>query len=45
LATEAAQHFLEVALELLYLPLERCAVGGALRGYGRDDLEDFFWAL
>ena len=37
--------FCEVVLELLRLRLQRRALGGALRGYGRDDLEDFFWAL
>src|SRR6266516_1139193 len=45
LATEAAHHLLEGVLELLCSPRQRRAPGGALRGYGRDDLEDFFWAL
>jgi hypothetical protein len=44
LATEAAHHLPEVVLELLDLPLEGCVSGGALRGNGRDDLEDFFGA-
>jgi hypothetical protein len=44
LATEAAHHLLEVVLELRCMPLQRRASGGALRGYGRDDLEDFFGA-
>jgi hypothetical protein len=45
LATEAAHHLLEGMLELLGLPLQPCASGGALLGDGYDDLEDFFWAL
>jgi hypothetical protein len=32
-------------LEVLYLPVERGASGGALCSYRRDHLEDFFWAL
>ena len=45
LAAEAAHHLRQVVLELLRLRLQRRALGGALRSYGRDDLEDFFWAL
>jgi len=45
LAPEAAHNLREVVLELLRLRLQRRALGGALRGYGRDDLEDFFLAL
>jgi hypothetical protein len=32
-------------LELLRLHRQRGALGGALGAYGRDDLEDFLWAL
>lgn len=42
LAAEAAHQFLEVVLEFLRLHLHRRGLGGALRRYGRDDLEDFF---
>src|SRR6266508_872916 len=45
LAAEAAHPLRQVLLELLRLRLQRRALGGTLRGYGRDDLEDFFWAL
>jgi hypothetical protein len=43
LAAEAAHHLRQVLLE--WLRLQRGALGGALGGDGRDDLEDFFWAL
>ena len=45
LAAEAAHTLREVLLELLRLRLQCRALGSALSGYGRDDLEDFFWAL
>ena len=43
LPTKAAHHPLEAVLESLGSFLEDRPWGGALRGDGRDDVEDFFW--
>src|SRR4029450_12663810 len=40
-----AHNLRQILLELLCLPMQRRASGGARHGYGRDDLEDFFGAL
>ena len=45
LSAETAHNLLEVVLELVGLHLQLCTLCGALGGYGRDELEDFFWAL
>ena len=44
LATKAPHHLLELVLEWLCVRLQCRAPGGARHCYGRDDLEDFFWA-